>query len=930
MSPFLSGTNPAEVMIVLKAASAMPASPHALWMFGPNGPADGRYYPDVDGTISDDFGSPTMRNLGVPSQPLTQYHLYNVSSEFGNWTARVGSDIQLSDNQNKCAWNYFFYLGYNGFYSYDPDFFDDPGYYLDPYNSEVYGWDGAYFDGDIAEIMVFDRTLTDDERSATRTYLIQKYALQQAIPDVPTGLSAKALSASQVSLSWSGSLSNLGAQFIIERSTDGVTFNVVEDISGSFSWIDSGLAAATQYYYRLKASNYGGDSGYSSVVSVSTLAGGTDLPLGDMMLWLKADAGHSAGQVGRWQDQSTNGNSFTYNGGAGGMPEAVEDVINGWPVIRFNANADQFLSRPAFLSGTSPAEVFVVLRVASDTPDASRSLWRFGACLASGARDYPSMDGTVADDFGSSNLMSMGNAPISLSQFHIYNVVSQAGEWTARFNGVVRYTTTNNSVAWAPTFYLGTDGDYFDGDIAEVILFDRALSGDERNTVETYLNQKYSFVVSAPGTPAGVSATALCASQICVNWNENLGDFVTRFVVERSTNGISFAPIALVEGACVYIDTELSPATQYFYQVQAVNYAGNSSYSPIVSATTAAACSDVPLGDMALWLRADSLGLLTNGAGVASWPDWSGFNNDATQPNISLQPVLIVSDVNGQPAVRFDGTNDFLSLPNFLSSASEGELFIVWKAASANPGVSRGGLLLGPTGSQYPAADGSIIEDFGTATPVDIPKPLQPLNQFNLYEVSANENSWMARLNGTTLYASNNTGFAASSLPLIGQSGFPFAGDIAEIIVFTRVLSDDERQVVATYLNARYAFVSAITQPVQLSVGTNSSGSATLSWTSGITNAAGFVIQRAVGTNGNFVTIAVLPRGDETGFTDSTPSSGLPYVYRIEVMNMTGATTATIGVAIPGASPGLPEYPPADDPIGNNDAINLRLYIPIR
>jgi hypothetical protein len=87
----------------------------------------------------------------------------------------------------------------------------------------------------------------------------------------------------------------------------------------------------------------------------------------------------------------------------------------------------------------------------------------------------------------------MGRASVPWNQFHFYNVFSGSGEWTARINGITHFSTNANSfsVTSAPVFGASVGNVSFHGDVAELILFNRGLSGEERWAVEEYLFSKY-------------------------------------------------------------------------------------------------------------------------------------------------------------------------------------------------------------------------------------------------------------------------------------------------------------------------------------------------------------------------------------------------------------------------------------------------------
>jgi hypothetical protein len=91
-----------------------------------------------------------------------------------------------------------------------------------------------------------------------------------APPAAPSSLTATATSASQVSLSWTANPNNAAA-FLIERKTGSAgTYRQIGQTAGQTSFVDLGLVGNTQYFYRVRAINPAGTSGYSSVASVTT------------------------------------------------------------------------------------------------------------------------------------------------------------------------------------------------------------------------------------------------------------------------------------------------------------------------------------------------------------------------------------------------------------------------------------------------------------------------------------------------------------------------------------------------------------------------------------------------------------------------------------------------------------------------------------
>jgi len=245
---FLNGTTQAEAFVVLKANVAPGQGNGPLWTLGTGGMWDSELgYPNGSGNIVDDFGSTSYCTVGIPAQPLYQYHLYEVAGQSNYWAAWINGELQYSTTTN--------IYGYNPYPTLGEGFFGNP-----------------CFAGDIAEVLVFDRTLTAGERLAVNEYLDAKYAVVTA-PTPPTNLTATAISSTQIGLTWQETWNGgAGVAISLERATnsEGV-FTVVAEVSGVTSYVDTNLAAGTTYYYRAKASNWVGESGYSAETNATTL-----------------------------------------------------------------------------------------------------------------------------------------------------------------------------------------------------------------------------------------------------------------------------------------------------------------------------------------------------------------------------------------------------------------------------------------------------------------------------------------------------------------------------------------------------------------------------------------------------------------------------------------------------------------------------------
>jgi len=256
------------------------------------------------------------------------------------------------------------------------------------------------------------------------------------------------------------------------------------------SFIDSALQFDVDYSYRVWAINEGGQSGFSAVATVHTKNIGTAFPTNGIRLWLAADSA-ATNPVRTWTSQVGN-NTVGLQTGLSQQPSLVANGLHGRPVVHFSGN--QFLSLPSnLMNGAAAGEMFVVMRTDPYNSGTIRGFMRIGS---NGDNAHYPINGVIADNFGSTTRKDGAGTPMEdLSQYHIYNAVSTPAEWTSRLNGVLYYTTSVNSVGFSTSPQIGLSQSwYFAGDMAEIIVFERALSDVERSAVQEYLSVKYTIL----------------------------------------------------------------------------------------------------------------------------------------------------------------------------------------------------------------------------------------------------------------------------------------------------------------------------------------------------------------------------------------------------------------------------------------------------
>ena len=221
----------------------------------------------------------------------------------------------------------------------------------------------------------------------------------------------------------------------------------------------------------------------------------------NLVAWLDAAAcltiTQSGGTVSQWDDKSGNGHNAV-QGDTGLQPAYIEDAVNGLPILRFDGSADVMSLQSVIISGTVGRTIFVVGQADVAADDGLISLTTTNT---SGAR-YD-----LTSEFGIR--VNGGNRFWTVDMTGAYYVITFQNAASSNANvtlGRRDGTVMTESGAASRAIDTGTGGTtricqvatlnrYFDGDIGEVIFYDRALSGSEIDSVESYLGVKWGISV---------------------------------------------------------------------------------------------------------------------------------------------------------------------------------------------------------------------------------------------------------------------------------------------------------------------------------------------------------------------------------------------------------------------------------------------------
>src|SRR5439155_10245604 len=142
-----------------------------------------------------------------------------------------------------------------------------------------------------------------------------------------------AASSSRIDLTWTDN-SNNEANFILERSLTGSGgwSQIATPAANATSFSDSsGLSPSTQYFYRIRATNAGGDSGNSNTANATTSSGPTTGPvtyIATGATWKYLDNGSNQGTA--WRATSFDDSAWKSGAAQLGYGDGDETTVVGY------------------------------------------------------------------------------------------------------------------------------------------------------------------------------------------------------------------------------------------------------------------------------------------------------------------------------------------------------------------------------------------------------------------------------------------------------------------------------------------------------------------------------------------------------------------------------------------------------------------------
>lgn len=371
----------------------------------------------------------------------------------------------------------------------------------------------------------------------------------QVPPSAPTNLTVDAVSSGQINLAWTDNANN-ESDFSIERSLDNISFSQIATVGANVTaYSNTGLTAATVYYYRVRATNTAGPSEYSNTAGVMTPQVKPSAPSN-----LTATATGSSQINLAWTDNSNNETGFKI--------ERSLDNVNFVQIVTVLADVKVYSDTGL----TAATTYYYRVRSTNTAGDSENS-------------NTASATTTQAPPLAPTNLIANPESSTQINLSWSDNANNETGFRIERSTGDGSFTQIATAGANVTSYSntrltAGTTYSY------RVRAYNAVGNSGYSNTATTATPQV------APSAPSSLSTKAASGTSIQLSWRDNSNNEES-FRIERSPDGTTFTEIVTVPANTrKYLSSGLSVNTKYWYRVRASNSAGNSTYSNTSSATT--------------------------------------------------------------------------------------------------------------------------------------------------------------------------------------------------------------------------------------------------------------------------------------------------------------------------------------------------------
>lgn len=368
-------------------------------------------------------------------------------------------------------------------------------------------------------------------------------------PAAPGNLAVTTVSESQLDLNWTDNSGNESG-FEIERSQDGANFSKIADVgANATSYSSNGLSSNTQYWYRVRAKNNGGNSGYSNVASGTTRDVKPNTPQG-----LSATPVSNKQINLNWTDNSGNETGFE-----------VERSTDGTAFIKI---ADVAANEITYQS--------------PGLNTLTKYWYRIRAKNAIGNSDYSNIADATTFDIPPISPSNLTATTASSSQINLTWKDNSSNE------SVFDIERSTDGVSFSKVGEAAANSNAFqDTGLAPATKYwYRVRSRNSQGASDPTNVAPATTREVAPNNPSNLAASAIDYFSVRLVWSDNSGN-ERSFSIERSTDGSNFAYVDSVgRNVTTFSNKGLKDQTTYYFRIRALNAIGYSAYSNVAVVTT--------------------------------------------------------------------------------------------------------------------------------------------------------------------------------------------------------------------------------------------------------------------------------------------------------------------------------------------------------
>ena len=607
-----------------------------------------------------------------------------------------------------------------------------------------------------------------DSRMANLGQLKEAFNFDLALTG-PTGL-GNSVSSGVVNLSWTLPSPNYATALYVEQlNTNNNTWVPIATLSSTAtSYAVTNAAGGRSYQYKVVAGN--GRSG--SVNGGTSSATISQVPSTGLTAWFRADSGvitDSGGRVSAWA--TIGGNYTNYQSVTNSRPVYVATTTNGAPTITFNGSQWLYNSSNTITTMNSGLTMITVCKTSVQTGKPYAPVQSFTVRLG----DYALWGGTCrssgywggAESFECSGPYAQNGSQPNADTLNSEIVTLNSTKDTVEFyqNGILRGTNSGiggiNDISTSISIGAALGGwSSWNGEIAEVLLYDHKLGQTEINQIGGYLADRYGLPHASATWPQAFTS----AVQTKITQHKWSNVQANRYVAMQNNN-----PAVLTDG-------------------------------------------------LAAWFKADS-GITTNSSGyVSSWTDVSGAYT-VSQATTGNQPLYVSNGTNSPPQLRFNGSQRLTSWST-VGDGLNNACTLIAVCTSTNSAPQQYSVQFGhdDSGGNYKSRslaywDG--LQTFDWSGNFKKSGSTPNANTLNAEMVTLNS------AKDTVQFYRNGLLTATESLPAAGSGGleniwpgisigglysgtYGWRGDIAEVLLYDHQLTSTEIQRISTYLGNKY------------------------------------------------------------------------------------------------------------------------------